>query len=66
LYGYFIYCQRSKGYASQYYEKTRQGKKMTLNTEQPKRQEACIHDYDGALTEQIIAGRIADIHGAPV
>lgn len=37
---------------------------MTLNTQQPKQQEAYMHDYDGALTEQIIAGRTADIHGA--
>lgn len=37
---------------------------MALDTEHPKRQEAYIHDYDGALTERIIAGRTAETHGA--
>jgi len=37
---------------------------MKPGTEKPTQQEAYIHDYDGALTEQIIAGRTADIHGA--
>lgn len=37
---------------------------MTPNTEQSRQQEAYMHDYDGALTGQIIAGRTADIHGA--
>jgi ubiquinone/menaquinone biosynthesis C-methylase UbiE len=37
---------------------------MTLGTKPPKQQEAYMHDYHGALTEQIIAGRTADIHGA--
>lgn len=37
---------------------------MTVDNKQPRQQEAYIHDYDGALTEQIIAGRTADIHGA--
>ena len=30
----------------------------------PAQQDAYMHDYDGALTEQIIAGRTADVHGA--
>ena len=37
---------------------------MTSNTEHPRHPEAYMHDYDGALTEHIIAGRTADIHGA--
>ncbi len=37
---------------------------MTVENKQPRQQEAYIHDYDGALTEQIIAGRTADIHAA--
>jgi ubiquinone/menaquinone biosynthesis C-methylase UbiE len=37
---------------------------MARDTEQPKQQEAYIHDYDGALTERIIAGRTAETHGA--
>ena len=37
---------------------------MKPDTEKSTQQEAYIHDYDGALTEQIIAGRTADIHGA--
>ena len=37
---------------------------MALDTDQPKQREAYIHDYDGALTERIIAGRTADTHGA--
>ncbi len=37
---------------------------MTVDDKQPRPQEAYIHDYDGALTEQIVAGRTADIHGA--
>ncbi len=37
---------------------------MTAENKQPRQQEAYIHDYDGALTEQIIAGRTADVHAA--
>lgn len=37
---------------------------MTPDSEQPKRQEAYMHDYDGALTKHIIAGRSAEVHGA--
>jgi 2-polyprenyl-3-methyl-5-hydroxy-6-metoxy-1,4-benzoquinol methylase len=34
------------------------------DTEYPAQQDPYMHDYDGALTEQIIAGRTADVHGA--
>ncbi len=37
---------------------------MAPSAEQPTRQEAYIHDYDGALTEQIVAGRTAETHAA--
>lgn len=37
---------------------------MAPDAEEPKQQEAYIHAYDGALTERIIAGRTADVHGA--
>ena len=37
---------------------------MTVENKQPRQQEAYIHDYDGALTKQIIAGRTADIYAA--
>ncbi|MDH3581672.1 MAG: class I SAM-dependent methyltransferase, partial [Hyphomicrobiales bacterium] len=37
---------------------------MTSETKRSGRQEAYMHDYDGALTEQVIAGRTAEIHGA--
>ena len=37
---------------------------MTGDVEGTRPQEAYIHDYDGALTEQIIAGRRAETHGA--
>ena len=34
---------------------------MAADTEQPDQQESYMHEYGGALTEQIIAGRTADI-----
>ena len=37
---------------------------MAPDTGQPKKQESYMHAYDGALTEQIIGGRTADVHGA--
>jgi len=37
---------------------------LARSTKPPKQPDAYMHDYDGALTEQIIAGRTADIHGA--
>ena len=37
---------------------------MTERTEQPQQQEAYVHEYEGALTEQIVAGRTAETHGA--
>ena len=37
---------------------------MRDNTGHPEQQDAYMHDYDGALTEQVIAGRTADVHGA--
>jgi len=37
---------------------------MTRERKQSRQQEAYMHDYDGALTGQIIAGRTADVHGA--
>ncbi len=37
---------------------------MARSIQPPKQPDAYMHDYDGALTEQIIAGRTADIHGA--
>lgn len=36
---------------------------MTGNADRGK-QEAYMHDYEGALTEQVIASRTADVHGA--
>ena len=36
---------------------------MTANTDQPQRDKSYMHDYGGALTEQIIAGRTAEVHG---
>ena len=37
---------------------------MTSGAEQPKQQEAYMHDYDGAITEHIIAVRSAEVHAA--
>ena len=37
---------------------------MKDETGQPRKQDAYMHEYDGALTEQIVAGRTADVHGA--
>ncbi len=37
---------------------------MARDTPPPSEQENYMHDYDGALTEQIIAGRTAEVHGA--
>ena len=37
---------------------------MTDSTQRPKQPEAYMHAYNGALTEQIIAGRTAEVHGA--
>lgn len=37
---------------------------MNSSTDRSKQKEAYMHEYDGALTERIIAGRTADIHGA--
>ncbi len=38
--------------------------KLVRDTRPPDEHENYMHDYDGALTEQIIAGRTADVHGA--
>lgn len=37
---------------------------MQDSTGHPEQQDAYMHDYDGALTEQVIAGRTVDVHGA--
>lgn len=37
---------------------------MTVDNKQPRQQEAYIHEYDGALTEQIVTRRTAHVHGA--
>ena len=37
---------------------------MQDKTGHPDQQDAYMHDYDGALTAQVIAGRTADVHGA--
>ncbi len=37
---------------------------MARDTRPPGEKENYMHDYGGALTEQIIAGRTADVHGA--
>ena len=37
---------------------------MTAGSERPRQQEAYMHDYDGAITEHVIATRTAEIHAA--
>jgi ubiquinone/menaquinone biosynthesis C-methylase UbiE len=37
---------------------------MLMDAKQPKKEETYVHDYDGALTEQLIMGRTAAIHAA--
>ena len=37
---------------------------MTADSERPKQREAYVHDYEGALTEHVIAGRTAEVHAS--
>ena len=48
----------------QWIDDYRREEAVAADKKRPRQKEAYIHDYDGALTGQIVARRSADIHGA--